>query len=226
MREIKKMKIKRVEKKITSIKTRLSVYDLNGKVVDHINLDEKVFDGRVNKVLLYEAKKMYETNRRQCIAVAKTRAEVSGGGAKPWRQKGTGRARVGSSRNPIWRHGGAAFGPRPREFGYLMPKKADRGALISSLNARVKENGIKPVVKIELEEAKTKVFSSILSKLKIDGKILVIVDVISPEVKRASGNLKNVNLMEGRNINARDVLLNECIVIEKDAFLKLVERLK
>ncbi|MBL7072996.1 MAG: 50S ribosomal protein L4 [Candidatus Omnitrophica bacterium] len=226
MREIKKMKIKRVEKKMTEVKTRLSVYDLGGKVVDHINLDEKIFDGRVNKTLLYEAKKMYEANKRQCIGVAKTRAEVSGGGAKPWRQKGTGRARVGSSRNPIWRHGGAAFGPRPRDFGYLMPKKAARGALISSLNARLKENGIKPVVKMELSEAKTKVFSSVLSKLKVDGKILVVVDKMSPEVKRASGNLKNVSLMEGRNINARDVLLNECIVVEKEALLKLVERLK
>jgi len=224
-REKTKM-IKRIEKKMVEVKSRLDVCDLNGKVVDHINLDEKIFDGRVNKTLLYEVKKMYEENSRRCVAVVKTRAEVSGGGVKPWRQKGTGRARVGSSRNPLWRHGGVAFGPRARDFGYLMPKKALRKALVSSLNARLNENGIKPIVKIELKEVKTKIFRSVLSNLKTSGKTLVIVDEVSPEVKRASGNLKNVSLMEGRNINARDVLLNECLVIEKDAFLKLVERLK
>ena len=117
--------------------TRLPVYDLEGKVVDNLQLDEKLFDGRVNKTLLYEAKKMYEANSRKGTVSAKTRSEVSGGGVKPWRQKGTGRARVGSSRNPIWRHGGVAFPPKPRDFSYYMPKKAVKKALLSSIKARL-----------------------------------------------------------------------------------------
>lgn len=208
------------------LNTKLPVYDLKGKVVDHIQLDKELFDGYVNTALLYEAKKMYEANMRSGNVSTKTRAEVSGGGIKPWRQKGTGRARVGSIRNPLWRHGGVVFGPKPRDFYYNMPKKAARGALLSSLNARLVEQLIKPVVKIELKERKTKSFKDILDHLKVAGKILVIVDGVSENVKLSSRNLKKVNLQDGRNINARDVLLSECIVIEKDALEKLTERLR
>jgi large subunit ribosomal protein L4 len=208
------------------INNRLPVYDLEGKVVDNILLDKDLFDGKVNKALLYEAKKMYENNRRRGTASTKTRAEVSGGGIKPWRQKGTGRARVGSSRNPLWRHGGTVFGPSPRDFAYSMPKKAARKALLSSLNARLLEQMIKAVVKIELSEAKSKISRGILDKLKVDGKALVVVDMLSDNVKLSFRNLAGIRLMEGRNLNARDVLLHENIVIEKEAFEKLIERLK
>jgi large subunit ribosomal protein L4 len=206
--------------------TKISVYDLNGKVVDSIQLDENIFDGHVNKTLLYEAKKMYEANPRKSTASTKTRAEVSGGGAKPWRQKGTGRARVGSSRNPIWRHGGVAFGPKPRDFSYSMPKKALKKALLSILNARLAEEMIKGVVKIELEEPKTKTFRTVLDNLKVTGKTLIVVDAILANTKLSSRNLKGVSVKEARNINARDVLLNETIIIEKEAFQKLTERVK
>ncbi len=206
--------------------TRLPVYDLNGKVVDNVQLDEQLFDGRVNKTLLYEVKKMYEANSRKGTASTKTRGEVSGGGKKPWRQKGTGRARVGSSRNPIWRHGGTAFGPRPRDFGYTMPKKAVRKALLSSLNARLTEQMIKPVVKIEMKEPKTRDFKAILDNLKAEGKTLVVIDTMNENVKRSLRNLKRVSLKEGCNINAMDVLSNEYLVIEKDALEKLAERLR
>lgn len=212
--------------KMDAASTKLPVYNLEGKVVDHIQLDTKLFDGKVNKVLLYEANKMYLANQRQGTVAAKTRAEISGGGPKPWRQKGTGRARVGSSRNPIWRHGGVVFPPKPRDFSYSMPKKAMKGALISSLNARLSEKAVKAVVKIELKEPKTKQFKAIIDNLKIDGKTLVVVNSITPEVRRSSRNLKSVNLIESRNVNARDVLLRDNLVIEKEAFEKLVERLK
>ena len=208
------------------INTRLQVYDLEGKVVDNIQLDEKLFDGRVNKTLLYEVNKMYEANIRKGTVSTKTRAEVSGGGVKPWRQKGTGRARVGSSRNPLWRHGGVVFGPKPRDFRYSMPKKAIKRALLSSLNARLAEEMIKPVVKIKLKESKTRAFKNVLSNLKVDGKTLVVVDNMSEQVCLSARNIKKVYLKEGRNINARDVLLNEYIVIEKEALEKLAERLK
>jgi large subunit ribosomal protein L4 len=208
------------------INNRLPVYDMDGKVVDNILLDKELFDGKVNKVLLYEAKKMYETNRRRGTASTKTRGDVSGGGIKPWRQKGTGRARVGSSRNPLWRHGGTVFGPHPRDFGYSMPKKAARKALLSGLNARLSEQMIKAVVKLELSAPKTKISRDILNKLNVEGKALVVVDMLSDNVKFSFRNLDGVRLMEGRNLNARDVLLHDNIVIEKGAFEKLIERLR
>jgi len=211
---------------MTELNTRISVYDLEGKVVGNIQLDKKIFDGSVNETLLYETKKMYEANKRRGLATAKTRAEVSGGGAKPWRQKGTGRARVGSSRNPLWRHGGVVFAPKPRDFSYSMPKKAIRKALLSSLNIRLKEELIKAIVKIEMSEAKTKMFIKLMDNLKLTGKTLIVVDKISEDVKRSSRNIKNVLLKEAVNINARDVLLNENIIIEKNVFDNLAERLK
>lgn len=206
--------------------TKIPIYDLSGKVVDNIQLDKDVFDGKVNHTLLYEAKKMYEANKRRGTVSAKTRGEVSGGGAKPWRQKGTGRARVGSSRNPLWKHGGVTFAPKPRDHSYAMPKKAIKSALLSSLNARLIEQMIKATVKIELKAPKTKESKAILENLKIAGKALVVVDAMTDDVKRSFRNLKGIMLKEGKNINARDVLLNETLVIEKEALEKLAERLK
>ncbi len=208
------------------INTKLSVLDLTGKEVDTIQLDKTLFDGKVNKTLLYEVNKMYQANKRQGTASCKTRADVSGGGAKPWRQKGTGRARVGSSNNPVWRGGGVAFGPHPRDYSYKMPKKAMQKALLSSLNARLIEEMVQPIVKVELAEAKTKEMKKILANLKLENKTLLVVDGASETVKKAARNLKKLTLKEGRDINARDVLLNESIVIEKEAFEKIIERLK
>jgi len=206
--------------------SRIPVYDLKGKVVENIQLDETLFDGRINETVLWEAKKMYEANMRRGTASAKTRAEVSGGGKKPWKQKGTGRARVGSTRNPLWYHGGVPFPPKPRDHSYAMPKKALKKALISSLNARLLEENLKAVVKIELKEAKTKLFKDILDKLNINKPTLVVVNGLSESVRRASRNLPEIVMMDVKNINARQVLLKECLLIEKDALLNLVERLK
>jgi large subunit ribosomal protein L4 len=208
------------------INTRIPVYDLSGKVVDNMQLDRDLFDGHVNMTLLYEAKKMYEANRRRGTASTKTRGDVSGGGIKPWRQKGTGRARVGSTRNPLWRHGGTVFGPHPRDFKYSIPKKAARKALLSSLNARLLEDMIKATIKIELGKPRTKESVNILDNLKVEGKTLIVVDKMTSNVKLSFRNIDNVDLKEGRNINARDILLNDFLVIEKEALEKLVERLK
>ncbi|MFQ5952932.1 MAG: 50S ribosomal protein L4 [Candidatus Omnitrophota bacterium] len=211
---------------MNEVNTRLQVYDLKGEVAGNIQLDQDIFDGKVNMSLLYEVEKMYQANRRKGAASTKTRSEVAGGGAKPWRQKGTGRARFGSSRNPLWRHGGVAFGPKPRDYSYSVPKKALRVALLSSLNLRLVENMIKPIVKIEVKEPKTKEFRTIMEKLKIEGKALVIVDKLNENVKRSSRNLKQVSLKEARNINANDVMSNDYLIIEKEALEKLSERLK
>ncbi len=213
-------------KKKKELNTRLPVFGLDGKVVENIKLDEELFDGTVNKVLLYEANKMYEANRRKGTAATKNRSEVSGGGAKPWRQKGTGRARVGSTRNPLWRHGGVIFGPKCRDYSYSMPRKAVRKALLSSLNARLGEDVIKPIVQVKLKEAKTREFKAILDNLKVEGKVLFVVEKNTEDIKRSSRNLKKVTLKQGSKINARDVLLSEHLVIEKAALEQLTERLR
>ena len=216
----------KTKSKKEEISSRLPVYDLNGKEVDNIQLDEKVFDGKVNQVLLYEANKMYEANYRQGNAHTKTRSDVSGGGAKPWRQKGTGRARFGSSRNPLWRHGGTIFGPKTRDYSYALPKKALRKALLSGINARLVENAVKAVVKIELEKPRTKDFRKILESLKTEGSTLVVVGGLNGNVALSARNLKKVCLREEKDLNVRDVLLNDNLVIEKEAFEKLAERLR
>ena len=208
------------------VNTRLAVHDLNGKVVDNIQLDKKLFDGTVNEALLYEVKRMYEANARQGNASTKTRSDVRGGGTKPWRQKGTGRARVGSSRNPLWTHGGVAFGPHPRDFRYSMPKKAVRAALLSSLNARLAEETLKAIVKIEMEGPKTKDARDILDALKAEGRILIVVNGATDAVKLSFRNLAKADLKEASDINARDVLLSDSVIVEKEALEKLAERLK
>ena len=118
------------------------IIDKTGKKVDTITLNEKVFDGRVNEALLHQAITMYLANQRQGSAKVKQRAEVRGGGRKPWRQKGTGRARAGSIRSPLWRGGGVTFGPKPKDWHYQLPKKVKRLALLSSLNAKLNEDSI------------------------------------------------------------------------------------
>jgi len=205
---------------------RLTVYGLDGKESGNVQLDKDLFDGTINKTLIYEANKMYEANLRKGNASTKTRSEVSGGGAKPWRQKGTGRARVGSSRNPLWTHGGVAFGPKKRDYSYSMPKKSMRKALLSALNSRLLEDMIKPVVKIDIKEGKTKEFKKILDKLKISGKSLIVVEKNDEKVKRSSRNIKNITLKEANKVNTRDILLNTNIVIEKEALETLTARLK
>lgn len=207
------------------VNVRLSVHDLAGKVTGNIQLDKDLFDGKINKALLYEAKKMYEANSRRGTSSTKTRGEVRGGGAKPWKQKGTGRARVGSTRNPIWRHGGVAFGPKPRDYGYKVPKKALRKALLSCVNARLAEDMVKAVDKIEIKEPKTKEFVALLNNLNVSGSTLLVVDSLSENLKRATNNLKQISLRESTTVNAIDVLRNKNLLIEKEAFLKLCERL-
>ena len=208
------------------IKTTLPVYGLDGEVVGSMKLDGKLFNGKVNRALLYEANNMYEANARQGTVSTKTRSEVAGGGTKPWRQKGTGRARVGSSRNPLWRHGGVTFAPKPRDFSVAIPKKAARKALLSSLNARLAEEAIKPTVRLALKEAKTKEFAGILDALKVSGTALVVTASPDAALKRASRNIKGVSYKEAAKINARDVLLKENIVVEKEALEQIIKRVK
>jgi len=204
---------------------KIDVFDTNGKKVDKFELHKKIFDGKVNTALLHEATVMYAACRRQGTASTKTRAEVRGGGKKPWRQKGTGRARFGSIRNPVWRGGGVAFGPRPRDYSYEMSKKARVNAVKSALNAKLEDKQFLIVDDIKIDEPKTKKLVSVLGKFKINGKTLLVVDKMEENMKRASRNLKALKVMQHFDVCSDDILRHEYFLVTKSALQKLTKRL-
>ncbi len=204
----------------------LSINTIEGKEVGKIDLDEKIFDGKVNLALLHQVILMYQANKRQGTSNTKTRAHVSGGNSKPWRQKGTGRARAGSSRSPLWRKGGIVFGPHPRDYSYQLPKKMKRSALISSLNSRLNDNLIMVVDDFNIESGKTKEFAKIIQALNLNKKTLFICTQPSETLIRSSRNLKWVKLMRPEVVNALDVLLHDNMVVTKKSFEHLTARLK
>ncbi|MBI4437010.1 MAG: 50S ribosomal protein L4 [Candidatus Omnitrophica bacterium] len=201
--------------------TTLPVLNQKGQKLSELTLDEKVFDGEINKPLLHQVVRMYQANLRQGTHATKTRGEVSGGGKKPWRQKGTGRARVGSIRSPLWRHGGTIFGPHPREYRYTLPKQMKQLALRSGLNAKVKDGEVVVVDKLQVATPKTKEFASALNALKVEGKALVVVDKVSEALRRSSRNMPRISLKSQQEVNAYDLLRYPKIVIEEAAFTAL-----
>ena len=211
---------KKEAKNISSI----SVYNSKGKEVEKFQLNKDLFSGEVNKKLVYQAVLMYNANRRQGTASTKTRGDVSGGGKKPWRQKGTGRARAGSIRSPLWRGGGVIFGPHPRDFHYHLPRKMTRLALLSGLNSKLSEEKVVGISSVDIDEPKTKKFAAIIDALKLKGKSLFILDVIDDKVKRASRNLSKVSVKNCRDFNLMDLLTNDNIVVSKAALEKLPGR--
>jgi len=225
MAENKKTKKKDAQEKAQNGFT-LSVLDASGKEVGTVELDGKVFNGQVNLPLMHQVTTMYLANKRQGTAATKTRAFVSGGNSKPWRQKGTGRARTGSSRSPIWRKGGIVFGPHPRDYSYQMPKKMKKKALLSSLNARLNDNLVKVLEELKVDSGRTKDFCSILQKLKLNKKTLFILNNPAETVLRSSRNIRDVMLKRAEGINALDVLLHNNIVITKEALNELTARLR
>lgn len=204
----------------------IPVYNSKGKEVGQFSLNKELFDGIVNKGLLYQAVVMYSAKKRQGNASTKTRGDVSGGGKKPWRQKGTGRARSGSSRSPLWRHGGSVFGPHPRDYSYSIPKKMKRLALLSSINSKLADNKMIGIDSIDIAEPKTKNFAAIMGALKLAGKALFVVDKAQPNVVRASRNIANASLKDYRDFNTMDVLGCNTVVIQKAALEKLPERFR
>ncbi|MFH1753420.1 MAG: 50S ribosomal protein L4, partial [Candidatus Omnitrophota bacterium] len=181
-------KQKRNKKPADKKKPECPIMNIKGKKVDVLALSTKVFDGTVNTTLLHQVITMYQANQRAGSACTKTKGQVSGGGKKPWRQKGTGRARTGSIRNPLWRGGGIIFGPKPRDFSWSVPKEMRRVALKSSLNEKFLEDRIIVVDSIKLEEPKTKRFYSALMSLGIKKgeNVMVIVDGLDNNTKLAS----------------------------------------
>jgi large subunit ribosomal protein L4 len=204
----------------------IPIFDIKGKEVERLALDKGLFNGEVNKEVLYQAVVMYNSNQRHGTAATKTRGDVSGGGKKPFRQKGTGRARAGSTRSPLWRHGGTTFGPQPRDFHRELPKKVKRLAFLSSINSKLNDEKVLGIKAIEISEAKTKKFKAIVDALKLTGKSLFVLDVIDPKVRIASRNLQEISVKNYRDFNTIDVLKCDNMVISKAAISKLPERLK
>ncbi len=204
----------------------LPINNLAGKEVGKVDLDEKVFNGKVNVALLHQTTVMYMANKRQGTANTKTRAHVSGGNSKPWRQKGTGRARVGSSRSPLWRKGGVVFGPHPRDYSYQLPRKMKKKALICSLNSRLNDNLVKILEELKADSGKTKDFLNIIQALNLQNKTLFVCDNPTDSTLRSSRNIKSVKLMPPQMINALDILLHKNIVITKKALGELTARLQ
>ncbi len=219
---IKKEKKAQAVKKISSI----PIFNSKGKEVEKFELNKELFTGEVNKDALYQFVRMYNANQRRGTASTKTRSDVSGGGKKPWRQKGTGRARAGSSRSPLWRGGGKVFGPHPRDFHYDIPKKIKRIALLSSLNSKILDEKLIGIDSIVLAEPKTKQFQAIVDALKLEGRSLFVLDTVDEKIKRASRNIESVTLRNYKDFNPVDVLKCNTIVVLKVALEKIPERFK
>ena len=200
----------------------VSVYNIEGKEVGSIELNDAVFGVEVNEHLVHMAVVNQLANNRQGTQKAKTRSEVSGGGKKPWRQKGTGHARQGSTRSPQWTGGGVVFAPKPRDYSFKMNKKEKRIALLSALSSKVADNKIVVLDSFNLDEVKTKKFAEVMSNLKVD-KALVVIEGENKNVVLSGRNIPTVKVSATNEINTYDVLKYETLVVTKAAVEKLEE---
>ena len=202
---------------------KVDVYNMQGKKVSDVELSEAVFGIEPNENVVHSALVNYLANQRQGTQSTKTRAEVRGGGKKPWRQKGTGRARQGSIRAPQWIKGGIALGPKPRSYSYRINKKEKQLAIRSLLSAKVLDNELTVVDKLEVKEAKTKVMAKALTDLKVEGKALIILADRNDNVLRSSRNIEGVKTIELNTINVFDLLNCNKLVLPLDTVKKLEE---
>ena len=201
---------------------KVDVLNMEGKKVGDIELNESVFGVEVNDIVVHTALVNYLANQRQGTQSTKTRAEVRGGGRKPWRQKGTGRARQGSIRAPQWIKGGIALGPKPRSYKYAIPKKMRQLALKSVLTSKVQESNLVVVDKLELNEIKTKNMVNVLNNLKVN-KALVVLDSKNLNVQASARNIENVKTSLVNTINVYDLLKYDSLVLTEDAIKKIEE---
>jgi len=192
--------------------------------VIHPQLKEDIFGAKVAPHLLQQMVRMQLTNRRAGTAATKTKGFVRGGGKKPWRQKGTGRARAGSIRSPLWVGGGTVFGPRPRDYTYRLPKKARRAALVSALSLKNRDGKLIVVEKIALPEAKTKLMRQMLADLKVKSALIVLAEPVR-EVELATRNLPNAKVLRVEGLNVYDLLRHEYLILTEQALQAIEARL-
>ncbi|HOH88609.1 MAG TPA: 50S ribosomal protein L4 [Bacillota bacterium] len=201
----------------------VALYNISGKQVGEIELNENIFGVDVNVEAMQQVVKMYLANQRQGTQSALTRAEVRGGGIKPWRQKGTGRARHGSIRSPQWKKGGVVFAPKPRSYRYTVPKKIKRIAMKSALSSKANENSIVVIEELNFDAPKTKQVVSLLENLKIDSKTLIVLADNNENVVKSARNIDGVKATFVNTLNVYDILKYDKFVITKDAVKKVEE---
>ncbi|RAV10256.1 50S ribosomal protein L4 [Paenibacillus contaminans] len=202
---------------------KVAVYNVSGAQVGEIELSEAVFGIEPNKHVLHDAVVMQQASLRQGTHDTKGRSEVRGGGRKPWKQKGTGRARQGSIRAPQWKGGGIVFGPTPRSYAYKLPRKVRRLAIKSALSSKVIANEIIVLDQLALAQPKTKEFANILNNLKVERKALVVASQFDDNVALSARNIPGVKFVSAEGINVLDVLVHDKLIITKDAVQKVEE---
>lgn len=200
---------------------KVALYNMDAQQVGEIELSDAIFGVEVNKEAMHQVVKMQLANKRQGTQSALTRAEVRGGGIKPWRQKGTGRARQGSIRSPQWIHGGIVFAPKPRDYSYTVPKKIKRLALKSALSSKVADNEIVVLDELKLDAPKTKVVAEMLNKFEAK-KTLIVVKESNDVIYKSIRNIEGASVIPVNNLNVYDILKYEKFIITKDA-AQLVE---
>ena len=200
----------------------VAVYNMKGEEVGKIDLNDAIFGVEVNEHLLHLAVVQQLANNRQGTQKAKTRSEVSGGGRKPWRQKGTGHARQGSTRSPQWTGGGVVFAPTPRDYSFKLNKKVKRAALKSALTSRVNDEKFIVLDELKLDEIKTKKFVDVLDALKVN-KALVVVNENDKNVMMSARNVKDVKMALTNTINVYDIMKYNTVIMTKDALSRLEE---
>src|SRR6267154_2639566 len=191
----------------------VDIVDLNNAVVGSLDLADEVFDAPVNEDLLYEAVRHSRAGQRGGNAKTKSRHEVSGSGKKLWKQKGTGRARMGSIRSPLWRHGGTTHGPQPRDYSYHLPRKMQLGALRSALSAKLRDGELRVVSEFALSEAKTKVMRKTLDALEIARTVLLVDNTENRNLELSSRNLEGVKLVDSHHVNVYDLLGHQQVLM-------------
>ena len=202
---------------------KVDVVDLKGKKVKDVNLNEKVFKREINEPLVHQVVVAEMAGMRQGSASTKTRSEIRGGGVKPWRQKGTGRARAGSIRSPLWVGGGITFGPQPKSYKKRIPRKMRKEALKSALSAKLKNSEIVIINKIDIKEPKTKKAVELLKGLNLNGRTTILMSESNEVIEKSFRNLEKVKVIHISQISTYEILNNKKLVITNDAAKKLTE---
>jgi len=196
------------------------VFDIEKKKVSQVDLNDAVFGAEVNDAIIYDVVKMQLASRRSGTASTKTRSDVRGGGKKPWRQKGTGRARAGTTRSPIWRGGGIVFGPHPRDYSFSIPKKVRKKAIISALSMKFKENKMLVLKDFPMEKISTRIFKGVVDLFSLK-KALFVIDDTNEVLLKSSRNIKNVKMIRSEGINVYDILNHEHLILLEPSVKKI-----
>lgn len=203
----------------------LNIVDTKNNIIKSASVKEDIFNTKIKEHLIHDVVVMQLANRRRGTSSTKNRSKVNATGAKPWRQKGTGRARAGTPRSPLWRGGGIIFGPHPRDFSFKVHKKVRKAALRSILTSKVQNNSLKVIDKIEIEEPKTKLITSLLKDLNVSGKVILIVSEENKNLEFSVRNLPFAKVLKVEGLNAYDLLYYDTVILTEESLHKIEERL-